>query len=286
MLITCPKCSTIFNLPDEKARPLRKARCSFCSNIFVLADGMDDEAFGEISINQNPPDSPPNEEAEQDSHLSSILSEGSDYDVDSVKPKKTNKLLPIILGSILLVIIALAAFVYLGRLDTDTSTVLTDPELTDVATEQVSANATSHPTDSMLPPDDSHVKDIIFQDTNQYFVNNEKLGRIFVVEGKVVNNYKTPRELIKIEASLLDEAGTPVATKQQFCGITLTMFQLQVLSQADMDKALSNNIEILANNLNIQPGGAVSFMIVFINPPPSISTLFLKILDAKESPAS
>ena len=49
---------------------------------------------------------------------------------------------------------------------------------------------------------------------------------------------------------------------------------------------LNNNIEILANNLNIQPGGSVPFMLVFVNPPSNISTLFLKIIDAKDSPAN
>lgn len=276
MLIICPRCSTKFNLSEKMASPLRKAKCSFCGDIFVLADGMSDTAFDSLSMKSELPDS--------DSLVKSILDEGAGYDLDSVKPKKRNKFLPIIAGAILLLVVLLGTLIHLGIINIESSLVEFGPETMEDTTEQVATNATSQNATSMIPGDDFHLKDIIFQDTNQYFVNNEKLGRLFVIEGKVVNNYKVPKELIQIEASLLDEAGTAVATKQQFCGITLTMFQLQVLSEADLNKALSNNIEILANNLNIQPGGAVSFMIVFVNPPPNISTLFLKILEAKDSP--
>jgi len=285
MIITCPRCSTKFSLPDDQASPLRKAKCSFCGNIFVLADGMDDKAFDTVSmINQTQEDVPSSSSAEDT--VNSILNDDDGFNVDSIKPKKRGKLLPIIVGLILLLILAAGALIYTGIIKLGSAPEdVQDPSSTPVA-EQPEGNSTSQNATSIVPPDDAHVKDIIFQDTKQYFVNNEKLGQIFVVEGKAVNNYKFPKELIQVEASLLDEHNVVVATKQQFCGVTLTMFQLQVLSEADMEKALNNNIEILANNLNIQPGGAVAFMVVFVNPPPNISTLFLRIVDAKDSPTN
>lgn len=282
MIITCPSCSTKFNLPDSQASPLRKARCSFCKNIFVLADGMDDKDFEAISM-AGEQQNPENSEKAAEENLQAILSNGADYDVDSIKPKKRSKLLPIVAGILLLAILAAGALVYTGTLKFGATE---DAAPADAQEKAVAKNATGGNSTVTPPPDDAHVKDIIFQNTKQYFVNNEKLGQIFVVEGKAVNNYKTPKELIQIEASLLDEHGVAVATKQQFGGVTLTMFQLQVLSEADIEKALNNNIEILANNLNIQPGGAVPFMLVFVNPPSNISTLFLKIIDAKDSPAN
>jgi predicted Zn finger-like uncharacterized protein len=42
MVITCPNCSTQFNLADERYMPGRKARCSVCSYIFVLMAQVDD----------------------------------------------------------------------------------------------------------------------------------------------------------------------------------------------------------------------------------------------------
>ena len=61
-----------------------------------------------------------------------------------------------------------------------------------------------------LPQNKGEIKDIIFQNTKQYFVNNEKLRQLFVVEGKTINNYQTSTELIRLGASLLDEYGTVV----------------------------------------------------------------------------
>ena len=49
----------------------------------------------------------------------------------------------------------------------------------------------------------------------QYNISNEKLGNISVVEGKVVNGFNQPRELIRIEASLYDSAGNALVSKQQ-----------------------------------------------------------------------
>ena len=282
MIIACPKCNTKFNVPDELASPLRKAKCSFCGNIFVLADGMDDSAFERLSAAGQPGGQEQPDPAE--ATLQAILDEGAGYHVDSVQPKKRSKTLPIILGLLLLAIIAAGVLYITGIISfgsyqddkpADEPTIAAEPETN--ATQQ---NATA------LLGDEEPIKDIIFQNTKQYFVNNEKLGQIFVVEGKTINNYRTPKELIRVEANLLDEHGTVVASKQQFCGVTLTMFQLQILSEDEIEKALNNNIEILANNLNIQPGGAVSFMIVFVNPPPNISTLFLKVVEVKDSPGS
>ncbi len=274
MIIVCPKCSTKFNLPDDKVSPLRKAKCSFCGNIFAMAAGMDEAAFAQLpGLGLT---NPKEEEKPQATH-------GTTPDAPPPPArKKRGKMLPIIFGGLLVLLIAAGAALYfMGIIRIGPETAPDNTELISKDENNAGAqNATN------LLGNDEEIKDIIFQNTKQYFVNNEKLGQIFVVEGKTINNYRTPKELIRIEADLLDEHGTVVASKQQFCGVTLTMFQLQILSEEEIEKALNNNIEILANNLNIQPGGSVSFMTVFVNPPPSISTLFLKVVDAKDSPTN
>jgi predicted Zn finger-like uncharacterized protein len=72
------------------------------------------------------------------------------------------------------------------------------------------------------------VKDIALRTVRQYYIPNEKAGQIFVVEGKAVNNFPTPKERIKVEVSLFDEKGKVLASKQLLCGNTLSQFQLQV----------------------------------------------------------
>ncbi|MCC8194362.1 MAG: zinc-ribbon domain-containing protein, partial [Deltaproteobacteria bacterium] len=38
MIVSCPSCETKFEIPDDKYRPGRKARCSNCGNVFALPD--------------------------------------------------------------------------------------------------------------------------------------------------------------------------------------------------------------------------------------------------------
>ena len=272
MIIVCPKCSTKFNLPDDKVSPLRKAKCSFCGNIFVMAEGLDDGSLAQLP-GLGAGTAPKEETSPQEA--------AAETPSKNIPPKKRSKMPFILSGTILILLITCGALYFTGIISFGSGDEQPQTEPTSQAEGGVAAqNATD------LPQNKGEIKDIIFQNTKQYFVNNEKLGQLFVVEGKTINNYQTSKELIRIEASLLDEHGTVVASKQQYCGVTLTMFQLQILSAEEIERALNNKIEILANNLNIQPGGSVSFMTVFINPPPSISTLFLRVLDAQDSPNS
>ena len=288
MIITCPNCHTKFNLDDAKAKPLARAKCNFCGHIFVLADGMDNQAFDQISQNATTPTT-------SKETVDAIIGDGVSFDVDSIKPKKRSKKLPLLLGVIFILLFGAAATVYLGVFNFGGSEKLHEDEQTIAKNNQTASEASETPaennaqlatTNSTPAPvqEKEHLKNIILQGVRQFYVNNEKIGQLFVIEGKVVNNFKTPKELIKIEALLLDAQGNPVVTQEQFGGVVISMFQLQVLSQADLEKALANNIDILTNNTNIQPGGSVQFMIVFANAPNTVREFVLRVIDAKDPP--
>ena len=72
----------------------------------------------------------------------------------------------------------------------------------------------------------------MLQNVRQYYVSNEKVGQLFVIEGKAVNNFKTPKEMIKLEATLFDEKGGSLATQDTLAGNTVSLFQLQVMAAA------------------------------------------------------
>ena len=125
------------------------------------------------------------------------------------------------------------------------------------------------------------VKNIALRGVRQYNISNEKLGNISVVEGKVVNGFNQPRELIRIEASLYDSAGNALVSKQQLAGTSLSLFQLQVLGEQDIEQALANKIDIMATNTNVLPGGEVPFMVVFYSPPDNAAEFGVKVIDAR-----
>lgn len=118
----------------------------------------------------------------------------------------------------------------------------------------------------------------------QYNINNEKIGNISVIEGKVVNGFPTPRELIRLEASLYDKNGKLLVSKQQLAGTSVSLFQLQVLGEQELERALTNKIDILANNTNVPSKGEVPFMIIFYNPPDNAAEFGVKVIDARLPP--
>ena len=119
-------------------------------------------------------------------------------------------------------------------------------------------------------------------DFRQYIITNEKAGPIFVVEGKALNRFETPKARIQVMVSLYDAAGKVLAQKEQLCGNTLSLFQLQVQSEQEINDALNSKAGIYANNAFIKPGDTAPFMVVFFNPPDKVEEYQIKIVDARD----
>lgn len=138
------------------------------------------------------------------------------------------------------------------------------------------------------PADDNAVSESVelltMRNVRQYNVMNEKVGKVFVIEGRVVNEFPEPKGMIELEGAIYDKDKQPLAVKRQLAGTQLSLFQLQVLSEKEMESFLNNRIEILANNTNVPPGGETPFMILFFDPPENVAEFGVKILDAKNAP--
>lgn len=131
------------------------------------------------------------------------------------------------------------------------------------------------------------VEKLAVNDVRQYYVDNTQLGKVFVVEGKVSNNFPTARDLIEVEASLYDKNKKLIKTKHFYAGTTLPLFQLQFMAEKEMDTLLSNKLDILRNNMQVQPGASVPFMAIFAVAPEAVGEFAVHIVNAKESaPAS
>ena len=130
------------------------------------------------------------------------------------------------------------------------------------------------------------VRLLTMRQVRQYIVENEKVGKVFVIEGKVVNEFPTPKDFIAVEAAIYGKDQRVVATKKQRCGTQLSLFQLQVLSEKEMEAFLNNKIEILTNNVNVKPGAEVPFMVLFYAPPDDVSEFGVRIIDVRDSQGS
>ena len=123
---------------------------------------------------------------------------------------------------------------------------------------------------------------LTMRNVRQYYVDNEKVGKVFVIEGRVINEFPQPKELITVEGQIYDKDMKTLAVKKQLGGVQLSLFQLQVLSEKEMESFLNNKVEILTNNTNVPRGGEVPFMVLFYAPPEGVAEFGVRIVDARD----
>lgn len=236
MEISCPSCSSRFNLPDKLAKPGAKLRCAVCKTVFQLPGAK-----------EPPPPPPPD--------MGSMSQKEASPQMAAPKKRGGKKIIWIIISLLIVSGVCGAGFYYYMQ----------------DATQPVSEGEAS-----------KKVELLTMRNVRQYTLANEKIGKVFVIEGKAVNEFPEPKELIELEAAIYDKNHQPVAVKRQLAGTQLSLFQLQVLSEKEMESFLNNKMEILSNNTNIPPGGEVPFMILFYAPPDDLSEFGVRITDVKD----
>ncbi|MBU1001275.1 MAG: zinc-ribbon domain-containing protein [Proteobacteria bacterium] len=287
MIVECSNCHSTFKLADDLVPPEgRKVKCSVCDNVFSVRPEGDDEpeeafaaasgdAKGDLSDDDldSALDAAFSDDDEDDAADDDGPSRGAGdrfgFDLDSI-PKKMKiggkgKKIGIIVAVVLLVF-ALAG---LGLYFLAPGLIGMAPEEQQVQGEDPLAMA-------------EQVKNIYLDGIRQYYVDNDKTGRIFVVEGKAVNQFDKAKELIEVEANLYDTANTVLDTVRLKCGNTLSLFQLQVLSREEIEAALADEAGIGANNVNLATGQQVPFMIVFFDPADTVAEFNVSVVTAQD----
>ena len=272
MIIICPSCETTFNLPDETVRKGAQLRCSVCKHVFGIPE-TGGRMPGQTVESASPEQAPDGSESLQDKGLSFAaaddsaklrLSESDSPQRRSQKKSGKGCLLVCLLVLILAGGGAAAAWIFAG--------------------DAIRARLPFGLGQTSAVPAKDMISKITFRGVRQYTLVNEKIGSIIVIEGKAVNGFPEPRELIKIEASLFDKDGKLLDKKQQMGGTSVSLFQLQVLGEKELEQALGNRIEILSNNTNVPPAGEVPFMIVFYKPSDTVAEFGVTVTEAKQPP--
>lgn len=100
-----------------------------------------------------------------------------------------------------------------------------------------------------------------------FYVENQFMGRIFVVEGLAVNHWQESRSFIRVKGTLLNPQGQKVQESYAYCGNILSEKDLKEMTKEAIHKSLSSQFGISFSNMNIPPGKAVPFMIAFTDLP-------------------
>lgn len=225
MEVSCPSCSSKFNLPDKLAKPGAKLRCAVCKNVFQLPGGKEAAPRGGGKL--------PGMAAPERGRI-----------------------------KVWLLFAFLAAAVAGGG-----TWLWMEWQKPHQVQEEVAHN----------------VELLTMRNVRQYNVMNEKVGKVFVIEGRVVNEFPQPKEMVELEGAIYDKNKRPLAVKRQLAGTQLSLFQLQVLNEKEMESFLNNKVELLSNNTNVPPGGEVPFMILFYDPPENVAEFGVKIVGVKDA---
>ncbi len=95
------------------------------------------------------------------------------------------------------------------------------------------------------------------------FVNNSKVGRLFVIRGKIKNDYGHPRSYVKVTGKLYKKGQKLAKSATVYCGNVIPESELTKLDIATIKKRMKNKSGDKKSNLKIKTGKIVPFMIVF-----------------------
>ena len=96
---------------------------------------------------------------------------------------------------------------------------------------------------------------------------NETSGRIFVIQGKVVNHHNRPRSSVLVQGTLHDATGKTVRQASSYAGSVFTPEELRFLSLGAIERRLSSPLALDATPYVVAPGEPLPFMIVLTNVP-------------------
>ena len=280
MIINCEKCGSNFNLDENLLNENgSKVRCSVCKNIFlVMPPEPEEENSFDPSLEETVDlDSPPAfeesdgldmgnvTEEDFDKAFENVLNEDFqqeeieeeeiiDQEIEIQKLKMGNRrpglILIIIIAVFVLISGAFAVYYFApGLLPGGLSGSKTpEQDLADTGNRRL---------------------DIIDLDGN--FIPTDKIGQLYVIKGKIVNNYPQSRSHILIKSTIEDEKGNPIDRKLAYAGNIFTEHELKDITIEEIEKRLKNKSGKNNSNIDVAPQEAVPFMIIFYNLPDSIS---------------
>jgi predicted Zn finger-like uncharacterized protein len=113
------------------------------------------------------------------------------------------------------------------------------------------------------------------------FVTNREAGQLFVIHGKATNEYPETRSAIAVKGILYNKNGQALLQQTVFCGNPLDAEALRGMPFAKIEENMNNQFGDSLSNLNVGPGKAIPFTIVFKNLPPEIAEYTVETVDSK-----
>ncbi|MCF8085533.1 MAG: zinc-ribbon domain-containing protein [Desulfohalobiaceae bacterium] len=253
MLIDCPKCGTRFRISRDKLRPEgTKLKCSRCEHVFqgTVYDALIEEG----------------ETREDHSYPSVSGLDGIGGEEQGRAPRRKRKWLWLLV--VLILVAAAVGYMFLSGITARISFLQEPPRTAETGLDQRLAS-------------EEAVQDITLRNVNQYMVQNKHIGSMLVIEGKAENESGGPKTGIRLRATVFDQQGNKLRSKEFFCGKSVSLAQLQSSSKKELESAYTSDLARLKERQRVGAGEAVPFMVLFFSPPQEMAEFSLKVLGAR-----
>jgi hypothetical protein len=110
------------------------------------------------------------------------------------------------------------------------------------------------------------------------FVDNNKTGRIFVIKGKIRNDYSEARNFIRVRGALYLKDGKEAQSRIVYCGNALSDTDLKMLDVPTINKRLGNRFGDSKSNFKIPSGKILPFTVVFSNLPRDLGEFSVEVV--------
>jgi hypothetical protein len=112
---------------------------------------------------------------------------------------------------------------------------------------------------------------------NGKFVNNSQAGQLFVIQGKIKNDYDHPRSYIKVTGKLYQKGAQVAKQATVYCGNLLSQEDLAAMDMTSINRQLRNKSGNERSNFKVETGKIVPFMIVFDKLPSNLDEYTVEV---------
>ncbi|MHB9061328.1 MAG: DUF3426 domain-containing protein, partial [Desulfobacteria bacterium] len=114
-----------------------------------------------------------------------------------------------------------------------------------------------------------------------YYESGSASPRILVIKGQVANLSKVEKSGIRVQATLLDNTDAVLAQQVVYAGNALSGEAIRKGDRDSLSKALGNRFGEGLTNMNVAPGKAIPFMVVFFDAPGTMDSYKLEAKDGE-----
>lgn len=289
MIITCEQCNTQYYLASNRIKATgSKVKCSKCHHVFVALLPTDDETG--VQTVENDENRTPEKDVEPEEAQAAVQAKATgtpDIEMQALKVTTEPSNTVIAAGKLtgpgkfetlpgqrtgkwlivpLIIILLLALLLGINAMG------VRIPYISDLNIPFISGIGQQ----SVNDPGNTRIKTV---DIESKFVTNGKSGRLYVITGKVLNQYDNTREFIQIKGDIYADGGELIETKSVHCGNILSDMDLIAKPFADIQRYLTDKLGAGGDRtLKVGPKKTLPFMIVFAGLPPDIEEFSVEVI--------